>query len=70
MDERESRYHAGRKGRWMNAYGPGSENIECLERFTRNDNIVLLGDLNAKVGNLPSVNENGRKIGSVAPRGI
>ena len=48
---------------FISAYGPGSEKSEeeiedlwselskCVRSFGRNESVVLLGDLNARVGN-------------------
>jgi len=70
---------------FVSAYGPGSERDEeereafwndvdeCLQSFGTNVNVVLLGDLNARVGNalvegvvgvhgVPGRNENGEKM--------
>ena len=67
------------------AYGPGSEKsgveieefwneiIECIRSFGRNESVIVLGDLNARVGNkviegivgqhgVPGRNESGKRL--------
>ena len=70
--------------RWVfvGAYGPGSEQerndfreelSECLSSLRTDENVILLGDLNRRVGNeeidgvtgkfgVPGVNENGERL--------
>ena len=67
---------------FISAYGPGSEEeidefwndlSECIGSFSRNESVVVLGDLNARVGNeviegivgwhgVPERNESGKRL--------
>ena len=69
---------------FISAYGPGSEKSEeeieefcnelkCVGSFVRNESVVVLGDLNARVGNeviegivgrqgVPGRNESGERL--------
>ena len=76
---------AGEKIVIVGVYGPGMEGSEnerdtfwecfneCINGFNENERIVMLGDMNAKVGNrevyrvagkynVPEVNENGERL--------